>query len=195
MSLPEQIRVKISSEAIESAGMTAVVSQEMALEELVRMMLGVTGKDAERVRQILHRGSLVSGASRFRWAGIEAGERDVAEFLKRYPDSDPSIRFDAARCYQIVIRGPRQPLVLEREAGEKRRMFQGSSFWGAVMEFAAGAAYVEYSYRERADMFRVRLGGLERERIREAAKLLAFSTYEKQIRDGGVESIELFVKR
>jgi hypothetical protein len=75
-------------------------------------------------------------------------------------------------------------------------MFRGSSFWDAVMELAqAAAVYVEYSYRERADVFRARLSGAEQQTIREAAKLLTYSTYEKQIQDSGVESIDFYVRR
>ena len=43
---------------------------EMPMRELVEHMLGVTGKDEARVRELLLRGTLVSGASRFRWTGM-----------------------------------------------------------------------------------------------------------------------------
>jgi len=72
MPLPEKIRVKLSSEAAESIALTPVVVQEMALRELIEHVLGVTGKDEARIRDLLLRGTLVSGASRFRWPGWEA---------------------------------------------------------------------------------------------------------------------------
>ena len=55
-----------------SISITPVVVREMPLRELVEYMLGVTGKDEARIRELLLRGTLVSGASRFRWAGWEA---------------------------------------------------------------------------------------------------------------------------
>src|SRR5438874_1143259 len=72
MALPDKVRVKLSSEAAEGISITPVVAREMPLRELVEYMLGVTGKDEGRVRELLLRGTLVSGASRFRWAGWEA---------------------------------------------------------------------------------------------------------------------------
>src|SRR5450756_1325760 len=73
MALPPTVRVKLSSEAAESISITPVVVQEMPVRELVEYMLGVTGKDEARIRELLLRGSLVSGASRFRWTGWDAG--------------------------------------------------------------------------------------------------------------------------
>ena len=67
MSLPDRVRVKLSSEAAEGISITPVVVQEIGTRELVEYMLGLTGKDEARVRELLLRGTLVSGASRFRW--------------------------------------------------------------------------------------------------------------------------------
>jgi len=64
MALPPIVRVKLSSEAAESISITPVVVREMPVRELVEYMLGVTGKDEARIRELLLRGSLVSGASR-----------------------------------------------------------------------------------------------------------------------------------
>jgi hypothetical protein len=195
VSLPETIRVKISSESVEASALSPVVSQEMQLEELIRLMLGVTGKNVDRLEEILRRGSLVSGASRFRWTGFGAAPDELRAYLSRYPDSDPTRRFDASRCFLIVIKGPRQPLILEREAGEKRKMFRSRSFWDEIMAAAETPEYVEYSYRERADMFRLRFGHGDQQRVRDAARLLVYSSYEKQIRESGIDSIDLFVRR
>ena len=62
MSLPETVRVKLSSEAADYVSLTPVVVQELPLRELVEHMLGITGKDEARVRDLLLRGTLVSGA-------------------------------------------------------------------------------------------------------------------------------------
>ena len=72
MSLPATVRVKLSSEAAEGISITRVVVQDLPLRDLVENMLGITGKNEARVRELLLRGTLVSGASRFRWTGWEA---------------------------------------------------------------------------------------------------------------------------
>ena len=69
MSLPATVRVKLSSEAAGSISITRVVVQDLPVRDLVEHMLGITGKDEARVRELLLRGALVSGASRFRWSG------------------------------------------------------------------------------------------------------------------------------
>ena len=71
MALPQTVRVKLSTEAAEAISITPVLVQELPVRELVEHMLGVTGKDEPRIRELLVRGTLVSGASRFRWAGWE----------------------------------------------------------------------------------------------------------------------------
>src|SRR5687767_11708830 len=102
MSLPRTIRVKISSEHVESIGLTPVVSRDMPLDELITYLLGVTGKDSARVREILSRGSLVAGASRFRWTAFDSLETDIVACLARFPDPDPSIPFDGAGCFLMT---------------------------------------------------------------------------------------------
>ena len=68
MPLPSSIRVKLSSEAAESISITPVVLRDIPIRELIEHMIGITGKDEARVHELLLRGTLVSGASRFRWA-------------------------------------------------------------------------------------------------------------------------------
>lgn len=196
MSLPETVQVKISSEVAESIGLSPVVVQDMALEELIGLLLGVTRKDAGRIREILLRGSVVSGASRFRWRGFDVSADDVTAYLTRYPDSDASLRFVPSHCFQVVLRGTTaKPLVLEREAGEKRRLLRSRSFWDELMALADRPEYVEYSYRERADIFRMRLGNEGQAKLRDAAKWLAYSSLEKQIREGSFNILELCARR
>ena len=195
MSLPQTMRVKISSEDVESIGLTPVVSRELPLDELLTHMLAITGKDAARVRELLARGSFVSGASRFRWTGFDAAESAIAAYLTRFPESDPSIEFDPGRCFQMVVHVSSKQLTIEREAGEKRRLFRRRSFWGETLALIVRPEYAGYSYRERADMYRWRPDGAGVARIQEAAKLLAFSSYEAQIRSGSVNAIELYVRR
>src|SRR5689334_14193150 len=105
MALPDRVRVKLSSEAAESISITPVVAREMPLAELVEYMLGVTGKDEGRIRELLLRGTLVSGASRFRWVGWEAEPQELRDLLTMFPDPEPERPFAAERCVRAILRG------------------------------------------------------------------------------------------
>ena len=83
MALPQTVRVKLSSEVAEAISITPVVLQELPVRELVEHLLGIAGKDESRIREILRRGTLVSGASRFRWAGWEADLESLREGASR----------------------------------------------------------------------------------------------------------------
>src|SRR4051794_11530453 len=98
MALPDTVRVKLSSEVAESISITPVVLQDLPTRELVEHMLGITGKDAPRVHDLLLRGTLVSGASRFRWTGWDAGRADIEQLLATFPDRDPQRPFTPERC-------------------------------------------------------------------------------------------------
>src|SRR5689334_11560157 len=124
MALPERVRVKLSSEAAEGISITPVVAREMLLRELVEYMLGVTGKDEARVRELLLRGTLVSGASRFRWNGWEADVESVTELLRTFPDPDPARPFAAVRCVRAILRGGRQAIEIPRDAGMRKPLFR-----------------------------------------------------------------------
>jgi hypothetical protein len=196
MPLPETIRVKLSSEAAESIALTPVVVQEIAVRELVEHIVAVTGKDEARVRDILLRGTLVSGASRFRWSGWKADAEGLRAQLGTFPDPDPSRAFVAARCVQVVLRGGRMAIVIPKAAGERKGIFRRSSFWDALMQVAAaGAAYGGYSYRDRADRFTRQLSAEEVARLRQASPLLRYSTLRDQVRLGAFHSIEMLVER
>src|SRR5947208_4000354 len=124
MALPDRIHVKLSSEAAESISITPVIVREMPLRELVEYMLGVTGKDEPRIRELLLRGTLVSGASRFRWAGWEPDLDSLRELLATFPDADPERPFAAGRCVRAILRGGRQPVEIPREAVARKSLLQ-----------------------------------------------------------------------
>jgi hypothetical protein len=197
MPLPPKVRVKLSSEAAESISLTPVVVQELALRELVEHILGVTGKDETRIGELLLRGTLVSGASRFRWQGWEADREEVRTLLATFPDPDPSRHFTPANCERAVLRGGRQSIPLVREAVAKKGLFQKESFWETLMRIAQSneARYEGYSYRERCDRFVRELKHAEAEAIREAAKSVKYSTLREQIRAAGFTQIELLAER
>jgi hypothetical protein len=197
MALPETIRVKLSSETAEAISTTPVVVQELALRELVEHMLGVAGKDEPRIREMLLRGTLVSGASRFRWAGWEAEPESLHALLTTFPDAEPDRPFRADGCIRAVLRGGRQTVELPREALMRKSMFQRTSFWEAFLAVVEEAAcqYAGYSYRDRADRFLRELSLAEAARIREAAEKVKFSTLRDRISSVAFASVELFVTR
>lgn len=197
MGLPGTIRVKLSSEAAEAISLTPVVVQEIPIRELVEYMLGVAGKDEARIREILLRGSLVSGASRFRWQGFEADPEGVREVLAGFPDADPLRPFAAARCVRAVLLGGRLPVELRREAVSRKGLFERAAFWDLLLEtVAAGQVlYAGYSYRERADRYTRELAPHETGRLRDGAASLRFATLRDRIQSAPFTRAELYVER
>jgi hypothetical protein len=201
MALPPTVRVKLSSEAAGSISITPVVVRDMPVGELVEYMLGVTGKDEARIRELLLRGSLVSGASRFRWTGWDAGIENLRELLAAFPDADPSRPFAAANCTRATLRGGRQPIEIAREAGARKGLFQRESFWDALMKAIAGASpayapvYMGYSYAERADRYLRRFSHAELGQLRAASCLVRYTILSGQIRTLGFTEAELYAKR
>ena len=201
MPLPETIRVKLSSEAAEYVSLTPVVVQEMPLRDLVEHMLGVTGKDEARIRDLLLRGTLVSGASRFRWTGWEADVESVRLLLAAFPDPDPARAFTATQCTRVVLRGPRQPIVIPREAAARGgildTLLRRPSFWDELMSIAAAATprYAAYSYRDRADVFNLALTPAHAQRVRDAARFIRYTALQSQVKTAPIESVELYVAR
>jgi len=197
MALPPTVRVKLSSEAAESISITPVVVQEMPVRELVEYMLGVTGKDEARIRELLLRGSLVSGASRFRWTGWDVDLQNLRELLATFPDPDPSRSFAAAHCTRASLRGGRQPIEITREAGASKGLFQRTSFWDALMKVIAGVtpSYAGYSYRERSDRYLREFTHDELGQLRAASGLVRYTILSDQIRNLGFTHAELYVKR
>src|ERR1041384_8261647 len=134
MALPETVRVKLSSEAAESISLTPAVVQQPPLRGLLGPARGAAGEEAPATREILLRGTLVSGASRFRWAGWQVDGEGLREILSSFPDPDPSLPFTTGRCIRVILRGGRQPIEISRDAGEKKSLFQRSTFWDLLME-------------------------------------------------------------
>jgi len=195
--LPTEVRVKISSEFAGAIAMTEVAVQVIPIRDLVEQMLGVTGKDAGRVLDILRRGTLVAGESRLRWQGIEAGAADLAAVLATFPDPDPSRPFHPAACFHVQFIRGREKLDLPRTVAARRRFLRRRSFWDILMQraAAAGAEYVGYSYKLRCDHYRLTFAGDEHSEIAKAASLLPFRKLGEQIRALAPDRLDLFVTR
>ncbi len=197
MALPPTLRVKLSSEAAGSISLSPVVVREMPLRELVELMLGFHGKDVARVCELLRRGSLVSGASRFRWEGWEADPAEVRALLATFPDPDPTLPFSGERSTRAVFLGARARIDLPREAGARRRWLRRRSFWDAVAEVVCCGepVYAGYSYKERADCYRMALSRQQAARLRACAPRLVYSSLGEQFRTAELDAVELYVPR
>jgi hypothetical protein len=197
MSLPATVRVKLSSEAAEGISITRVVVQDLPLRDLVEHMLGITGKNEARVRELLLRGTLVSGASRFRWTGWEADLDGLRELLATYPGDDPARPFASARCVRAVLRGGRQAIHIPREAGARKPLLRKVSFWDVLMDLAAAGdiRYLHYSYKDRADCYRLEMPLAAAEKLRAASEAVKYSSLREQIRSAGFVWAEFYVER
>jgi hypothetical protein len=197
MPLPPSVRVKLSSEVAESISITPVVVRDIPMRELIEHMLGITGKDEPRLHDLLLRGTLVSGASRFRWTGWDADRDAIRETLASFPDPDPGRKFRAELCIRAALRGPGRRIEIPREIGVKKPLFRRSSVWDTLMGVAAASEvrYVDYVYRERADCYSAALSLPAVERLRDSAGLVKYSTLQQQIRTVNLETVDLFVAR
>jgi hypothetical protein len=190
MALPERVQVKLSSEAAEYVAMTPVLNQQLPFRELLEHIATVARKQPGRVREIVKRGSLVSGASRFRWNGWELTDDDLASALSLLPDPDPALPFETVRLNRAVVTGMGLRAVIEREAGSARKMFQSRSFWDTLLTEAGPPSYFDYSYRERADIFRCLLTDSQRDAIRNALDLLKYKDLAARLRITRLETVE-----
>jgi hypothetical protein len=174
-----------------------VVLQELPVRELVEHLLGIAGKDESRIREMLLRGTLVSGATRFRWAGWDADVASLRELLATFPDADPARPFAAAGCIRATLRGGRHAIEIPREAAARRSLFQRKTFWDLLMEVAgaSGPAYSGYSYRDRADRYLREFTPAEIECVRAAASEVRYSALREQIWSVGFTRAELYVTR
>src|SRR5258708_40185459 len=102
-------------------------------------MLGITGKDAPRLHELLLRGTLVSGASRFRWAGWDADREAIQSLLATFPDPDPQRPFAAELCVRAALRGPGRRIDIPREIGVRKPLFRRGGFWEPLMGGAASS--------------------------------------------------------
>jgi hypothetical protein len=177
--LPETIAVRYTEEEAGYVTVRPLVRQTFRLDELLDMILSVAGKDAARVRQLLHTGTVVYHFYRYSWAGFDANETELTAALARFPDADPTRLFPPGQCTLAIIESggisPRPLMELDRASGSKRRIFRGQSFWERLLEIAAeeNPAYQKYSYGRRADIYRLNLDGENISRIEEAANRLS----------------------
>ena len=163
MPLPEQIPLRYSDEEAGYVSMRPVVKQTFRLHELIDMIVSVAGKDAARVQQVLHSGTIVYNGYRYSWEPLSGDSREIDALLAPFPDDDPSRPFDPAQASVVLFEsgGGTQRSVVEishRDASEKK-LFGKYSPWELLAKLAASAPprYEKYSYARRADLFRLTL--------------------------------------
>ena len=176
MPLPETIPVRYTEEEAEYLSVRPVVRQTFRLQELIDMVLGVTGKDLVRIQQILRAGTIVFHFYRYWWPGFEADAEELAAVLARFPDADPTRPFPAGECTAVLLesRGepPRRSLVFPREAASHKGLFRSRSFWDCLLALAREQApvYQGYSYLRRADLYRLAVSPEQIAALLEAAR-------------------------
>jgi hypothetical protein len=182
VTLPNSIPVRYTEEDAGYVTVRPVVRQTFRIDELLDMILSVTGKDGERVQKILKSGTVVYHFFRYWWAGFDADTDSLAEALRRFPDSNPSREFRRDECSAVIFESveqegaiPKCLLELGQSAASQRRLFRRQSFWERLLEIAANAkpSYQSYSYAHRADVYRLDLDRETAGRIAEAAKKFA----------------------
>ena len=195
MALPATVPVKLSSEAAEYVSLSPVVAREMPFLEFFEHVVAATGPDADRIGQILRRGSIVSGATRFRWQGFDADAGEIRTMLAQLPGPEPDRAFDPEQCAAAFLCGPGHRIELSREAGGQRRLFRRRSFWELLVETAQPPVYVTYAARERADIYRSELDARGTALMREAAGLLRYHSLSSEIRAARITTVEWIVPR
>jgi len=159
VTLPGSIPVRYTEEEAEFVSVRPVVRQKFRVEQLVDMVLSVTGKDPARVAQILRSGTLVYNFYRYWWERFEPAAEDLDAILRKFPDPDPSRLFRPEACTAVEMESggerPRALGEIRREEAERRGLFTSRSIWDGLMEAARAQppVYQTYSYARRADLY------------------------------------------
>jgi post-segregation antitoxin (ccd killing protein) len=186
--LPDTIAVKYTEEEAQYLSIRPLVRQTFRLAELVDMILGVTGKDVARIRQILRSGTVVFHFYRYWWQGFETEEAELRALLAGYPDADPMRPFRAEECAAVQFESgagapSRAPLELRREHAVRRRLLHSRSFWDYLMDLAQQNApvYVDYSYARRADLYALDLSPAQQAALAREARRLSTRALRAQM--------------
>lgn len=184
--LPDTIAVKYTEEEAQYLSVRPLVRQTFRLAELVDMILGVTGKDLARIRQILRSGTVVFHFYRYWWQGFETDEAELRALLATYPDADSARPFRAEECTAVLFESgapSRAPLELRREHAAQRRLLRSRSFWDWLMDLArkSAPAYVDYSYARRADLYALDLSPAQQAALAREARRLSTRALRAQM--------------
>lgn len=183
MPAPETIPVRRTEEEAGYVSFRPVVRQNFPLNDLLGLVLGVTGKIPSRIQKILRSGSVSFHGYHYSWSGFPLEDAELAALLARFPDADPGRAFRPEACTAAMLEAggtsltplPRLLLELDRASASRRRLFHGSSFWDGLLAAASAGPleYDGYSYPWRADRYRLTLSAGRAEALAAAAKSLA----------------------
>ena len=154
--------------------MRPVLRMSLRPEQLLELILGVTGKNHERVEQILRGGSVAASGFRYWWEAVEPAAGELEALLAAFPDPDPTRPFAAARCVLVTAESSTSVNALAEFAAavaSRRRAFRRRSFWDEVLAAAVEQApvYRGYSYARRGDLYALELAEERRAALAHAA--------------------------
>jgi hypothetical protein len=179
MGVPETIQVKFSEDMAQYADIRPVRRQPMKFEELVGLVLTHTGKDRERIREVLHHGTCSYNIYKYWWEALDPEYTQLEVALDTFPDPEPGRTFDPAFCLWARFSDAAEPrphqIILEREEAASRRWFVRESLWTVLLRFAAARqpGYVDYSYYDKADIYGVELDAARRGELLDAIRQFA----------------------
>jgi hypothetical protein len=188
VALPDAIPVRYTEEEAGFVSFRPVVRQTFRLNELLDMVLTVTGKDPARIRKILSSGTVVFHYYRYWWDGFDLSDADLIPLLAHFPDDNPSLPFRAAACTKVLAEGRGSPpvvlLELDREVVSRKRFLHRRSVWDALLTAAAAAppVYAGYSYAHHGDLYRLELAGESPAALAAAAEALAPKSLRRDMR-------------
>jgi hypothetical protein len=163
MSLPGQIPVRYSDEDAGYVSVRPVVKQTFRLTELIDMVVGVAGKDAGRVQQILQTGTVVYNGYRYWWGGLSARLSEIEALLAPFPEDDSSRPFNPAQAAALLFEmgGGTQRSIVEvsRQDASEKKLFAKAAPWDVLARLTVEhpPRYEKYSYARRADLYRLTL--------------------------------------
>jgi hypothetical protein len=195
---PEIIRVRLSPEDAGAISLAPVVAQDLPLAELIEIVVRVAGKDCDRVRRILEAGTLLSGATRYRWAGWEATREEVERLLAPFPDPEPARAFAPELCVAAAFEDAiGRRLEISRAVGARRRFLRRRAFWDALIELARTQPlrYVEYSYQHQADRYRMEISAETALALRSALRMVPFRSLADRLRRLSLAGVDFYVAR
>jgi hypothetical protein len=196
MTLPDVIPVRYTEEEAGYVSFRPVVRQSFRPDQLLDMVLSVTGKDPARITQILRSGTVVFHFYRYWWTGFDIDRSELAALLARFPDPDPSRQFHSSQCTIVAIESgatpPRPTVETQTPAISGRRLFRRRSFWDALLAEANAVAYQGYSFAYHADLYRLELTPESRGRLA-AAVSFAPRAIQKELQAIGQAARVVFV--
>jgi hypothetical protein len=199
MPLPEAIPVRYTEEEAGYVSFRPVVRQSFRPDQLLDMVLSVTGKDAARIKQILRSGTVVFHFYRYWWTGFDIDATELNGLLARFPDPDPSRQFRSAECSTIAIESgatpPRPAIEIAKEAISRSGLFRRRSFWDALLAeiSLSPVVYQGYSFAHHADLYGLKLTAESRALLTAAAASLAPRAMRKELQAVGQAARIVFI--